>query len=196
MLRGAVIWGCIAAVLLAPFWIATQSPLLAWRDPIYILAGFAGVLALGALVLQPLLAHGVLPGLRTGTGRRAHRWWGASVVALVAVHVAGLWLTSPPDVLDALLFRAPTLFAPLGVIAMWALVLAALLPFARPRLPPRVWRRLHAACVTVAVLGTVGHSLLIEGTMGPASKWGLCIVVVAALTWVLWQRRLIPGLRP
>ena len=44
----------------------------------------------------------------------------------VIVHVAGLWLTSPPDVIDVLLFRSPTPFSAWGAIAMWAVFAAAL----------------------------------------------------------------------
>lgn len=195
MLRVALIWGGVTLAILGPVWIAAQSPLLAWRDTVYILAGFAGVLGLGAMLLQPLLVQGSLPGLSGGAGRRVHRWWGAGIVALVAAHVGGLWITSPPDVLDALLFRAPTLFAPLGVIAMWALVFAALLLFVRARIPLRLWRRVHAGCVSVAVLGTVGHAVLIEGTMGAGSKAALSLLVVGALAWVLAARGLLPGVK-
>ena len=31
----------------------------------------------------------------------------------VVIHVAGLWITSPPDMIDALLFTSPTPFSPL-----------------------------------------------------------------------------------
>jgi hypothetical protein len=64
------------------------------------------------------------PGLRT---RRTHRWIGGALVVVVVIHVAGLWFTSPPDMIDALLFTSPTPFSPFGVIAMWAIFAVALL---------------------------------------------------------------------
>jgi hypothetical protein len=177
-----LIWALAAAAILVPLAIAGSSPLLAWRDPIYIVAGFAGVIALGALLLQPLLAGGSLPGVTGRRGRQAHIWVGAVVVIAVVVHVIGLWLTSPPDVIDALLFRSPTPFSVWGVVAMWAVFAAAALAMFRRRLRlrPAIWRAIHLAFAVVIVTGTVIHALLIEGTMGPVSKAVLCILVAAA----------------
>jgi hypothetical protein len=118
--RAVLIWARLAVALVAPVAIAATSPLLAWRQPVYIAAGFAGVVAMGLLLLQPLLAGGYLPGLGTRVGRLAHRRVGVALVAAVVLHVAGLWITSPPDVVDALLFRSPTPFSAWGVVAMWA----------------------------------------------------------------------------
>jgi hypothetical protein len=170
---------------------AATSPLLAWRQPIYIVAGLAGVVALAILLLQPLLAAGYLPGLRAGQGRRAHVWIGTGLAAVVGVHVVGLWLTSPPDVIDALLFRSPTPFSAWGVIAMWAVFAAALLAALRRRLHvrPRVWRLLHTTLAIVVVLGSVIHALLIEGTMGTVSKAALCVLVVAAVVKAIFDTR-------
>ena len=95
------------------------------------------------LLLQPLLAGGYLPGLPMRRGRRVHFWVGVALVAAVVVHVLGLWLTSPPDMVDALLFRSPTPFSAWGVVAMWAVFASALLATLRRRLRlrPLVWRR-------------------------------------------------------
>jgi hypothetical protein len=113
-------------------------------------------------------------------GRRVHAWAGGVLVAAVVVHVAGLWATSPPDVIDALTFTAPTLFSVFGVVAMWALFAAAAVAWRRRRLRPATWRRVHRTLVAVAAAGAVAHALLIEGTMGPVSKAVLCALVVAA----------------
>lgn len=174
-----------------PIAIAATSPLLAWRDPIYIASGFAGAAAMALLFIQPLLAGGYLPGLHGLRGRRTHRWIGAALVAAVVLHVAGLWLTSPPDVVDALLFRSPTPFSAWGVIAMWTLFAAALLAALRRRLrlSPRLWRFGHTALVAGVVLGSVVHALLIEGTMGQVSKGMLCGLAVAALAKALVDLR-------
>jgi len=58
-----LIWIGLGLLLLVPLLVAAFSPLLAYREAIYILAGFAGVAAMGFLLLQPLLAGGYLPGL-------------------------------------------------------------------------------------------------------------------------------------
>ena len=191
--RAILIWAALAAALVLPVVVAAGSPLLAWRDPVYIAAGFAGVVGMGLLLLQPLLAGGYLPGLPPIRGRRLHAWIGAALVLAVVLHVAGLWVTSPPDVIDVLLFRSPTPFSVWGVVAMWAVFAAALLALFRRRLRlrPMVWRRWHMALTAVIVTGSVVHAMLIEGTMGPYSKAALCALVAAATVKAfvdLWSR--------
>lgn len=180
--RAILIWGVLAAVLLIPVATAAASPLLQWRQPVYIAAGFAGIIAMALLLVQPLLAGGYLPGLARQRGRRLHRWVGGVLVLAVIVHVAGLWITSPPDVIDALLFRSPTPFSVWGVIAMWAVFAAALLAAIRRRLQlrPRTWRLAHTSLALVIVAGSVIHALLIEGTMETVTKVALCGLVLAA----------------
>src|SRR3954470_13093498 len=192
----AVIWAGLAAAVCVPIAAAAASPLLAWRGPVYIVAGFAGIVALGLMLVQPLLAGGYLPGLPAYRGRRAHRWIGAALVAAVVVHVAGLWITSPPDMIDALLFASPTPFSPFGVIAMWAIFAVALLAALRRRLRlrPRTWRVTHMLLAVVIVPGGVVHALLIEGTMETVSKVALCALVLGATSKVMadlrvWRRR-------
>jgi predicted ferric reductase len=175
--------------MIVPLGIAATSPLLAWREPVYIISGLAGVIGLCLLLLQPLLAAGALPGLPSQRARTVHRWLGASLVVAVIVHVAGLWLTSPPDVIDALLLRSPTPFSLWGVIAMWAVFVAATVAALRHRFRPRVWRRFHTGLAAVIVLGTSTHALLIDGTMGTASKVALCALVVAAAAKLLLSRQ-------
>ena len=189
--RAGLIWAGLIAILLVPVVAASQSPYLQWRDPIYIASGFAGIIGLAVLALQPLLASRLLPGLAPMTSRRIHRIGGAALVGLVVGHVFGLWLTSPPDVVDALLFRSPTPFSVWGVIAMWAIFLAAALVMLRRRLriSPTTWKRGHKALVVIAVAGTALHALLIEGAMEPVSKAMLCGVVVAALVAALFRLR-------
>lgn len=180
--RAILIWAGLAAAVAIPIIIAAGSPLLAWRDSIYIAAGFAGVVAMALLLLQPLLAGGYLPGLSAHRGRRWHKWVGAGLVGAVVIHVAALWVTSPPDVIDVLLFRSPTPFSIWGVIAMWAVIAAALLAAFRRRLRLRlpVWRLLHTSLAAVIVGTSVVHAMLIEGTMGMISKATLCALVLAA----------------
>lgn len=185
----ALIWIALAISITVPLGVAAQSPLLAWRQPVYIIAGFAGVTALALLLFQPLLIGGYLPGLLKRRGRSMHRIVGACLVGAVVVHVAGLWITSPPDVIDALLFVSPTPFSDWGVIAMWAVFAAALLAMLRRRLRPNVWRIGHTVCVALAVVTSVAHAMLVEGTMGVVSKIMLCILVIGAAAKVIVERR-------
>lgn len=189
--RAILVWAALGLAVTVPIAAAATSPLLAWRGPVYIAACFAGIVALCLTLLQPLLAGGYLPGLPPPRGRRVHRWVGGGLVAAVALHVAGLWITSPPDVVDALLFTSPTPFSPFGVIAMWAVFAAALVAAWRRRsgLRPGTWRRLHAALALVVVTGSVAHALLVEGTMETVSKVALCLLVLAATAAALRSTR-------
>jgi hypothetical protein len=191
--RAVLIWATVGGALAVPAMVAAKSPLLAWRDPIYITGCFAGVAALALLLLQPLLAGGSLPGLRLRVARRVHAWVGAGLVAAVAGHVAALWLTSPPDVIDALLLRSPTPFAVWGVIAMWAVFAAALLAALRGW--QRLWRLGHVMLAAVTALASVVHALLVDGTMGTVSKAALCALVLAATAKVVLDARLPAALR-
>lgn len=56
-----------------PLALAATSDYLAWRDPVYVAAGLAGVVALRLLLVQPLLACGWLHGISLLRGRRIHR---------------------------------------------------------------------------------------------------------------------------
>ncbi len=184
-----LIWAVLAAAVCVPVALAAASPLLAWRGPIYILAGFAGIIALGLTLFQPLLIGGYLPGLSVRIGRRVHHWIGGALVAAVVIHVAGLWITSPPDMIDALLFASPTPFSPFGVIAMWAIFAVALLATFRRRLRPRTWRIAHTLLAIVIVVGGVVHAVLIEGAMETVSKVALCALVLAAAIKVMADLR-------
>jgi hypothetical protein len=152
--------------------------------------------ALGLVLVQPLLIAGYLPGLPALHGRRAHHWIGGALVAAVVVHVGGLWITSPPDMIDALTFTSPTPFSPWGVTAMWAIFAVALLAALRRRLGlrPRTWRTVHMLLALVIVVGAVVHGMLIEGTMETVSKAALCVLVLVATIKVMvdlrvWRRR-------
>jgi predicted ferric reductase len=191
MARVALIWAVLAAAIGVPIALSLTSDLLEWRGPVYIVAGLAGMLALGFLLVQPLLIAGYLPGLSAFRGRRVHHWIGGALVVAVLVHVGGLWFTSPPDMIDALLFASPTPFSPFGVVAMWAIFAVAVLATIRRRLGLRTWRIAHMSLAVVIVVGSVVHAMLIEGTMETMSKAALCALVGAAAIKVmsdLWVR--------
>ena len=183
---GILIWAGLAVAIAVPLWAAASSPLLEWREPIYIMAGFSGVVGMALLLVQPLLAARALPGIPAA---RAHVWSGGALLVAVLLHVAGLWITSPPDVVDALLFRSPTPFSAWGVVAMWALCAAALLAAARHKIGPRIWRLGHSLLVVMVIVGSIVHAWMIEGTMETTTKAGLCILVICATVWALRRRR-------
>lgn len=192
----ALIWIAFGVATTVPMLLAAMSSLLAWRDPIYIVGGFAGIAGLVFLLAQPLLAGSYLPGLSARRLRVIHKSVGVCLVVMVLIHVAALWITSPPDVIDVLLFRSPTPFSVWGVAAMWAVFAAALLAASRQRLriSMRTWRLGHTALVSVVVVGTVVHAMLIEGTMELVSKAVLCaLVMIATVSTILklqvWKRR-------
>ena len=126
-------------------------------------------------------------------------WCGdAALVVAVVIHVAGLWITSPSDVIDALVFASPTPFSAWGVIAMWAVFAAALIAASRRRLRLRSWRRAHTILAAVIVLTSVIHAVLIEGTMETMSKIALCALVRVATAKVVidlrvWVIRIRPS---
>jgi predicted ferric reductase len=189
--KATLIWAALATAICVPIAFAAASPLLAWRGPAYILAGFAGIVALGLALVQPLLIAGYLPGLSAYRGRRVHHWIGGALVVAVVVHVEGLWITSPPDMIDALLFASPTPFSPFGVIAMWAIFAVALLAALRRRLGMRLrtWRIAHMSLAVVIVAGSVLHGMLVEGTMETMSKVALSALVLAAAIKVMADLR-------
>jgi predicted ferric reductase len=195
--RVGLIWATLVAAICVPVGLAVTSDLLKWRGTVYILAGLAGIVGLGLLLVQPLLIAGYVPGLSAYRARRAHHWIGGALVLAVVVHVGGLWITSPPDMIDALTFASPTPFSPFGVIAMWAIFAVALLAAFRRRLGLRTWRIVHMALAAVIVVGTVAHAMLIEGTMEMVSKAWLCVLVFSAAMKVMIDllRRLRAGSR-
>ncbi|MEM9210361.1 MAG: ferric reductase-like transmembrane domain-containing protein [Pseudomonadota bacterium] len=184
------IWIGVTLVAIVATGQALFSPLLQWRDPVYIGAGIAGVITLTLLLIQPVLASKTLSGFSPLTGRWLHGLVGISLLAAVFAHIIGLWITSPPDVMDALLFVSPTPFSLWGVIAMWALILSAVLAFSwrAIHLRPTIWRWIHMSLAILIVVGTVAHALLIEGTMELASKTLICIVIVIATIYTLSER--------
>lgn len=187
-MRAGLIWAALAVALALPVAAAATSPYLAWRDPVYIAAGFAGIVAMALLPVQPLLMAGLLPGLTGPRARRAHTHVGVALALCVTVHVAGLWITSPPDVIDALLFVSPTPFSVWGVLAMWAAFAIVMLAALRRRLRPASWRRLHAAFAIILIGGTVLHALLVEGTMEIVTKTALAVLILGSALWLLRDR--------
>ena len=123
---------------------------------------------------------------------------GTLLVVAVVIHVVGLWITSPPDVIDALLFKSPTSFSAWGVVAMWATFAAAAFAAFRRRfrLRPRTWRIGHTFLALIIVGATAVHAILIEGTMETISKVVLCALVLGATLKVVANLSVWPDRRP
>jgi hypothetical protein len=195
-LTAILIWAGLAAAMGVPILLAATSPYLAYRNLSYIVGGFAGIFCLALFVIQPLLAAGYLPGLAVATERRWHRRVGTVIVLCVVLHVGGLYLTSPPDTLDALLLVAPTPFSVYGVLAMWGVATTAVLVALRRHLGLRysTWFVIHNALALGVVVATVIHALQIEGAMEIVSKWLLCLAALAATGVALLDLRVIKPL--
>ena len=195
--RTSLIWGGLSTIISLALFFTAMSPLIAWRSPVYIAACFAGVIGLSLLLLQPLLIGGFLPGLPKHVSKRAHPRVGILLMVCVIVHVGGLWLTSPPDVIDALTFSSPTPFSNWGVIAMWSLIVTTSLAIFRRRLQLRSqnWRIAHSTLALVIVVGTIIHALLIEGMMETVSKITLCLLGFAVTIKLIFGSKLWANLR-
>ena len=189
----ALAWCVLACVAIVPVLMAAASPLLHGREAVYIVGGMAGIIALALLLFQPLLASGFLPGISAVQRRRWHRWGGTLLILMIALHIGGLYLTSPDDLTDALLLVAPTPFSVYGVIGMWTVVLTAILVAARSwiKLSHANWKIVHNALAVIVVLSSVVHALMIEGAMNTLTKLILCISVLAATAIVTLHLRII-----
>lgn len=191
--RTSLPWLILACFVIGPVIIAAASPYQAARPAVYIVASLAGVLAMALLLVQPLLAAGYLPGLSPAQMRRGHLWTGSIFAACVAIHIGGLYLTSPQDALDALLLTSPTPFSVYGVIGMWGVLLTLILVALRTQVGLRysAWQIIHNAVAAIVVICSVVHALMIEGTMGTISKWSLCLAIVAVTAIVIVHLRVV-----
>ncbi len=159
--RALALGAAALAVVAVPAVMALTDAHLARASAALTVSTIAGTLAVSALAVQPLLAR----------GRRIarHQLLGAVALALVLVHVAGLFAESPADAWFALSPDGPTrarmaLFATLalfGVVALGAL---------RSRLPlrPGTWRVLHAYLAVVVIALGFGHAVLTDGALDDA----------------------------
>jgi predicted ferric reductase len=189
-------WSGVTAIMVVPVVIAAFSPYLPSRSVPYIVGGFAGIVCLSLQFLQPLLPAGYLAGSEGLAGRRWHRWLGVAIVAAVALHVGGLYVTSPADTMDALLLVSPTPFSVYGVTAMWGIVATAVLVLLRRRVSLRfaIWRLVHNVIGAIVVVAVIVHALQIEGAMEPTSKWMLCIAVAVSTSVALFDLRVVKPL--
>ena len=148
-----------AAVLLAlPLAVALTDGHLEGQSAALVISTAAAALAVSALALQPVLA---------GTGRlRWHRVLGAVALALVLLHLGGLYLESPEDTLFALSLDGPTR-GRMAALATAALIGVVALGVLRARLPMAgaTWRVLHGFLAALVIFLGFGHAVLTDGAL-------------------------------
>lgn len=138
------------------------------------------------------VAAGLLLGLRAVRGRAAevravHEGLALATLAALALHAVALlfdpWLQpSLGDILVPFAGEHAPFWTGLGIIAGWSLLALGLSYYARGRIGPARWRRLHRF-TALAWLLSVGHAL---GAGTDAGAWwflgSVAIVVIPALT--------------
>jgi predicted ferric reductase len=170
--------GAAAAVVIAvPLTIALTDRHLAGASAALVIATATGTLAASGLALQPLLAR------RPRIGR--HQLVGATVLGLVLVHVAALFVESPEDAWFALSPDGPTR-ARMALFATLALIGVVALGALRTRLPisPATWRVLHAYLAVVVIALGIGHAVLTDGALDDAGTAVLLLLGAAGLLGV------------
>lgn len=177
------------AVVVVPLALALSSDHLAGEPLSLVVSTGAGALAVSALALQPLLVarYGT-----TTTARRSrvrvHRTLGAVTLALVLVHLGGLYLLEQDDTLFALSPDGPTRarMAVLGTVALVAIVALGVLR-GRIRAADSSWRLVHAFLAILVIALGVGHAVLTDGALDGAGTvvlvglgaWGLAATALA-----------------
>ena len=149
-----------AAVVLVPLPVvlALTDAHLAAAPAALVVSTAAAALAVSALAVQPLLA---------GSGRlRWHRVLGAVALALVLIHLGGLFVVGAEDTLFALSLDGPTR-GRMATLATIALIAVVALGVARARLPMSgpTWRILHGFLAALVVGLGFGHAVLTDGAL-------------------------------
>jgi methionine sulfoxide reductase heme-binding subunit len=162
------------------FWITSRA------------AGIAALLAASAAVAVGLWMSGRRKGADLRTTHEA-----LSLATLVALGVHALSLLGDtflaPSLADVTLPFAwgyKTLWSTTGIIAGWMLVILGLSYYARGRIGPARWRKLHRFTALAWVLGLV-HSLG-EGTDASALWFLVATLMVALPAGALLVKRLTP----
>ena len=153
------------------FWITTRA---------------AGVVLL--LASSAAVAAGLAVGSRAGRGRTAqlrvlHESLSLAAMAALVVHAGALLLdgyleSSLADVTIPFAGAYEPVWTSLGIVAGWTMLVLGLSYYARGRIGPARWRRLHRWVAVAWILGVI-HGLF-EGTDGGAG-WFLITVAAATL---------------
>lgn len=163
--------------------LALSSRHLSDGPPALVVSTAAGALAVSALALQPLLIA-TLPAASSDAVRRVrlHRSLGGLTLALVLLHVGGLFAVEVDDTLFALSPDGPTRarMAVLGTVALIAIVAVGVL---RARIPVAdgSWRLVHAYLAVLVIVLGVGHAILTDGALDSTGTVVLTALAVTGL---------------
>jgi len=153
------------------FWITSRA------------AGVVALLASSAAVTAGLLMGGRMVRGRTVALRAAHEALSIAAIAALLVHALALlgdgYLSpSLADVTIPLVSGYERLWTTTGIVAGWLLIALGLSYYARGRIGPARWRRLHRFTALAWLLG-VAHGLF-EGTDAGAA-WFLVTAAAAVI---------------
>jgi|SRR5215211_6664718 len=153
------------------FWITSRA------------AGVVALLASSAAVTAGLLMGGRMIRGRTVALRTAHEALSLATIAALVVHALALlgdgYLSpSLADVTIPFVSGYQRLWTTTGIVAGWMLIALGLSYYARGRIGPARWRRLHRFTALAWVLGVL-HGLF-EGTDAGAA-WFLVTAAAAAI---------------
>jgi methionine sulfoxide reductase heme-binding subunit len=158
-------------------------------------AGATALVASSVSMCAGLLMSGRLEKTRRIDMRVAHEALSLTALAALAVHVLSLLADSyfHPGVLDVTVpfvsgYREP--WMSIGIIGGWALTLLGLSYYARGRIGPDRWRRLHRWTAAAWALGLI-HSLG-EGTDN-GRVWFLAMTAAVALPALALLGRRLSG---
>jgi methionine sulfoxide reductase heme-binding subunit len=153
------------------FWITSRA------------AGVAALFASSAAVTVGLLMGGRLTRHRLPDLKVAHEALSLATIAALLVHalaLAGDGFLSPrlADVSIPFVWEYQRIWSTLGIVAGWSLIILGLSYYARGRIGPVRWRRLHRFTALAWILGVV-HGM-VEGTDAGAA-WFLVTAAAAVL---------------
>lgn len=136
---------------------ASELPLLWWASRA---SGIVAYLALALSMVFGLAVTGRVGGWTRATFFELHQQWTLAAVIAVAVHVVTIvgHAASEVPVLAAVLpFASPRLTGPVavGTIALWGTAVIAASSWLRTRLRYRAWRAVHAAAFGTFLLALV-----------------------------------------
>ena len=146
-------------------------------------AGIVALILSSVSVCIGLLMGGRLLKARKPDLRVAHEALSLATLAAIAVHgltLLGDGFLNPSlgDVVIPFLSGYKTLWTSMGIVAFWALLLLGLSYYARARIGPQRWRRLHRFTALAWILG-IAHSLG-EGT-DAGQAWFLAMTAIVVL---------------
>lgn len=183
---------CVAPLVFAVVG-ASQPGQGFWTD-FSVALGFVGLALMGIEFALVARVRAIAEPFGTDAVIDFHRYIGTTGLVFVLVHVAlsADWSQANPFTPS----DTPALVV-VGGVAVGALLLLMVTSLwrRRLRLSYEVWQVLHSVLAVVAVVGAVGHVLLVDHYVDTAWKRALWVVMTAAFVWVLVWVRVVRPLR-